>query len=483
MRYRLQQFFLIAVLLCMGGAAVSQEQLSLRGRAEELYRRYEYANAARLYTKLVDTRKPRLEDLERLATCYVEMNDYESAENWYARVVGHEDSPAENLITYGEVLKANGKYAEAKKQLETYAARTGNGERVALGLAGCDSAMAWMAAPTVHKLRNEGINTSLSEFSVFPVGGNVYYAGEPDGSMRGMDRYGWPGNSFLRVYTAGRAGNNGLSDPVIATEDINNGAYHVGPVAAAPSGDTLYVTRTYAGKDGERSKEGHRRYRTNRLELYIYTKAGDGSWSSEPFAHNNVREYSVGHAALSADGGTLYYASDMPGGHGGTDIWYSGRQPDGSWGAPVNAGSTVNSAGDELFPNMGAGNTLHYSSDGFAGMGGLDVFESTGEKARWGTPRNLRYPVNSPGDDFAYLVTFEGEEGMAGYLSSNRRGGQGGDDIYSFSFEKPRIVIVLRGTTSNKRTGDRIEAAVTLFDGEREIVAKKSSGVEGAFEF
>src|SRR5690606_33622597 len=158
------------------------------------------------------------------------------------------------------------KYREAKRQLLAYAEETGDADAVSIAIAGCDSAIVWMAAPTVHRLRNEaGVNTSLSEFSAFPAGGDVYYAGEPDGAMRGMDRYGWTGNSFLRVYTAGRAGNNGLSDPVIATEDINNGAYHVGPVAAAPSGDTLYVTRTYAGKGGERSKEGHRRYRTNRL--------------------------------------------------------------------------------------------------------------------------------------------------------------------------------------------------------------------------
>ena len=483
MRYGLQQFFLIVVLLCMGGVAVSQEQPSLRDRADELYRRYEYANAAKLYTKLVDTRKPRLEDLERLATCYVQMNDYESAENWYARVVDMEGSTAGNRLRYGDVLKANGKYAEAKQQLLTYAEETGDADAVSIAIDGCDSAIVWMASPTVHKLRNEGVNTSLSEFSAFPVGDNVYYAGEPDGAMRGMDTYGWTGNSFLRVYTADRGRNNGLSNPVIATEDINNGTYHVGPVAADASGNTLFVTRTYVGKDGERTREGQRKYRTNKLELFIFTKNGDGSWSSEPFAHNNVQEYSVGHAALSADGGTLYYASDMPGGRGGTDIWYSEKQADGSWGGPINAGSAINSAGDELFPNMGAGNTFYYSSDGFAGMGGLDVFETMGSKGDWNTPRNLRYPVNSSGDDFAYLVTFEGEEGIAGYLSSNRRGGQGSDDIYSFSFEKPRIVILLRGTTSNKQTGERIAAAVTLFDGEREIVAKKSSGVEGAFEF
>src|SRR3546814_546397 len=164
MRHQFQYLIFSAVLLCMSGAAVSQEQPSLRDRAEEAYRKYEYANAAKIYTKLVDTRKPRLEDLERLADSYWQMNDYESAENWYARVVAHEESPAENLIAYGEVLKANGKYATAKAQLEAYAARTDDGDRVALQIAGCDSAIVWMASPTVHKLRNESINTSLSEF-------------------------------------------------------------------------------------------------------------------------------------------------------------------------------------------------------------------------------------------------------------------------------------------------------------------------------
>ena len=471
------------MLFSIGATAFAQEQPSLRDRADELYRHYEYAYAAKLYAELVDTRKPRLQDLERLADSYLQMNDYESAENWYARVVGHDDSPAGNCITYGEVLRANGKYAEAKKQLEAYASRTGDAAGVALRIAGCDSALVWMANPTVHKLRNEGVNTSLSEFSAFPMDGKVYYAGEPDGVMRGADTYGWTGNSFLRVYTADRHADNRLSNPVIASDEINNGKFHVGPITADVSGNTLFVTRTYVGRDAERTKEERRKYRTNKLELFVYTKDEDGNWTAEPFAYNNVQKYSVGHAALSADDNTLYYASDMPGGQGGTDIWFSKRQADGRWGEPINAGPQINSAGDELFPNIGVDNRLYYSTDGFAGMGGLDVFTATGGGQEWTAPRNLAYPVNSSGDDFAYLTTYDGEEGMAGYLSSNRKGGQGSDDIYSFSFEKPRIVILLWGTTSNKQTGERIEATVTLFDGEREIVAKKSSGVEGAFEF
>src|SRR5690606_38389977 len=219
------------------------------------------------------------------------------------------------------------------------------------------------------------------------------------------------------------------------------------------------------------------------LELYIYRKA-DGAWEAEPFAYNDVKAYSVGHAALSIDDNVLYFVSDMPGGHGGTDIWFSERQADNSWGRPVNAGPTVNTTGDELFPSIAPDGTLYYSTDGLAGMGGLDVFKSIGSKSQWSTPENLRYPVNSAADDFAYLVYDEDETGYRGFLSSDRRGGKGGDDIYSFSYEKPQIIIILKGTTSDKATGERLPAAsVTLYDGAREIVAKKSSSGTGTFEF
>ncbi|WP_090622535.1 OmpA family protein [Parapedobacter indicus] len=476
--------FSVIMLVMTGVIVYGQEQLSLRDRADELYRTYEYANAAALYTRLADSKRPRLSDLERLADCYARMKDYEAAENWYARVVAMEGSEAENLLRYGEVLKMNAKYAEAKKQLEAYAAKTGDRDGVAVQLAGCDSALVWMADPTVHRLRNEGVNTSLSEFSVFPAGDKVYYAGEPDGHMRGAGTYGWTGNSFLRVYTADRGADNGLSNAVIADEGINNVPYHIGPVAADAAGTTLYVTRTYPGKEGSVTREERRKYRTHKLELYIYTQGDGGSWKATPFPYNKVEEYSVGHAALSRDGSILYFVSDMPGGQGGTDIWYSERQGDGSWGAPVNAGEQINSSGNELFPNIGPDGRLYYSSDGFAGMGGLDVFEATGSNQQWAAPRNLRFPVNSPGDDFAYLLTYEGEEGLAGYLSSNRKGGRGSDDIYSFTYEKPKLIILLRGTASDKNTTNRLaDVSVTLYDGTREIVAKKRTDESGTFEF
>lgn len=471
------------VLMLLTVMATAQEQPSLRNRADELYNRYEYANAVKLYTKLVDTRKPRLQDLERLADSYWKMNDYESAENWYARVVQQANSSPENLLRYGEVLKMNGKYAEAKKQLETYASQTGNAPFVSVQIAGCDSALRWMSSPTQHRLQNEAaVNTVNAEFSVFPVGNHVYYTGEPTGeSLANM--YGWTGNAYLKVYTAPLSSEGNLGTPSFADSELNSGAYHVGPIVAEADGKILYVTRTYTGKEGERQKVAGHKYRTQLLELYAYHKE-NGAWVSEPFPYNNVKEYSVGHAALSTDESILYFSSDMPGGQGGTDIWYSERQADGTWGSPINAGPTVNSAGDELFPSIGPDGTLYYSSDGFPGMGGLDIFRSTGNKDQWSNPENLKYPVNSASDDFAYLVYGEDESGFRGFLASDRKGGKGKDDIYSFSFAKPKVIIVLKGTTSDKATGERLPAAtVTLYDGEREIVAKQQSGSEGTFEF
>lgn len=254
MRYYLQSLFILTLLLLIGANAFSQEQPGLRDRADELYRKYEYANAAKIYTKLADTSKPRLEDLERLADSYWRMNDYQAAENWYARVVEMEGSTANHHLRYGDVLKANGKYVEAKRQLWKYAEATGNYDAVAVAIAGCDSATVWMADPTTHKLRNEELNSSLSEFSVFPQGDLVYYVGEPDGYMKGAARYGWTGHSFLRVYTADRLDDNTLINPVLAIESINDARYHVGPVAANATGDTLYVTRTHPGKESSIEK-------------------------------------------------------------------------------------------------------------------------------------------------------------------------------------------------------------------------------------
>ncbi|MFZ4456785.1 MAG: OmpA family protein [Bacteroidales bacterium] len=458
----------------------AQEQMGLRDKADKLFNEFQYAKAAVLYAKLNDTTTPKLKDMERLAFCFYKMNKYTDAEIWYARVIASKESSPENLIKYGEILKANALYPKAKKILKQYGTLSGRPEDVAIAISGCDSAQLWMANPTKYKIRNEvAINTENSEFALFPTSGKAYYAGEPVGD-EGDKKYGWTGNSFLRVFTATKAPNsNALSQPELASKDLNREAYHVGPISANRAGDMFFVTRTYPGKKGVLKKDSRGQYLTNNMELFIQPNVY-GKWQEPtPFAYNNVKQYSVGHAAISPNGKVLYFVSDMPGGEGGTDIWYCELEPDGSWSPCQNAGS-INTKEDELFPTMSADGTLYYSTRGLPGMGGLDIFRVKGSKDEWSKPINMRYPINSAGDDFHFILN---DSKTGGYLSSNRKNGRGGDDIYSFTIPKPKVFHFLKATVLNKVTKVKIpDAAVTLTSAGT-ILAKQSSKVDGTVLF
>lgn len=458
-----------------------QEQPTRRNRAEMYFNKLEYANAAGAYERLVDTKRPRVVDMEKLAESYLRINRYDLAENWYARVVGEKEASQAAHLNYAKALKQRGKYAEAKRQYEIYMSKYGRSETIEREIQGADSAIVWMENPLPYQLRNEEtINTARAEFSTALYGDGLLYTAEPSTSI--SKRSGMTGESYLRVYSAHTDAQGHLRDAALYGQSVNNASYHVGPVASNEAGDVLYVTRTYDGKDTERFSDNNVKWRKQNLELKVYRQSGD-SWEEEDFPYNDVQRYSLGHAALSTDGTLLYYASDMPGGYGGVDIWYSELQPDGSWGRPQNAGSAINTGGDEMFPSI-YGETLYFSSNGHVGMGGLDIFRANGAKSNFGTPKNLEYPVNSASDDFAFLIVQEDKDSKQGYLSSNRVGGQGSDDIYSFHYARPPIRIILEGITRSKTTGDILaESTVTLFGPNGQIIAKKLSDDRAFFTF
>lgn len=452
------------------GSVQGQEQPSRRNRADQLYKEMQYAKAALAYEKLVDVKKPSVSNMERLAHSYFYIKQYDLAENWYARLVAQKNVSPELRLNYAEVLKQQGKYAEAKAQYEQLLASEGTTEAISNAIHGADSAQVWMRNPTRHDLRNEKeVNTSLAEFGVVKTSNGVLYAAEPNSLLNAKS--GMTGQAFLRIYTAERKADGTLVYPNVVASAINNSAYHIGPIATNAAEDVLYVTRTFAGKDGERFKEDGAKWNKQNLELKIFRKKG-AEWVEEDFAYNNVKEYSLGHAFLSPDEQILYYASDMPGGKGGVDIWYSELQGNGSWGKPQNAGDVINTAGDEMFPTL-AGKELYFSSNGHVGMGGLDIFSAKGAKGKYEGVKNLGYPINSASDDFAYVEYGETMETKVGYLSSNRKGGAGSDDIYSFVYQKPKIRIILEGVTRDRQTGELLPAStVTLFGATGNIISK-----------
>lgn len=481
--------YVLLSCLFMVGKVFGQDQPSLRYKADLLYNKYEFAEAAKLYQVLVNKPNYELADLEHLAGCYWKMNDYDTMEQWYKKVVDDPRSTGEHLMIYGKILKGNNRYAEAKKVFNDYIAKNGNSEQAAQEIAGCDSAVSWRANPTAHKIANqEGVNTAFAEFSAVPFRDTVYYIGEPSFEAVKKKKYsGWTGHTYLHIFSATFDESMQLKDPQLADAEYHHERYHVGPIIADKEGSTLFITRTYPGKaksSVQITRENRRNYLTNNIQLYIYKKNAKGRWEGIPFKHNNVKEYSIGHAALSKDEKTLYYVSNMPGGLGGTDIWYSELMPDGTWGIPTNAGPNINTSENEMFPTIAPDGTLYFSSAGWIGMGGLDVFSSTGQRSHWSSPENLRYPVNSERDDFAYIVDSDSGEEQKGFLSSNRLGGKGDDDIYSFNY-KPKLILALRGVVYNKKTQAFISAAsVSLLNASGSVLGQRSSKEEdGTFFF
>jgi len=461
----------------------AQDQPDVRDRANRLYKEFQYARAAGIYADLADVDKPYLKDMENLANCYAKMNQYEDAEIWYARVVQHRRSNPENLIKYGRILKANAKYIKAKEIFQQYIKRTGKPLPVINDIAGCDSAMVWMSKLPYYRIKNQAaINTERAEFYVWPMkeDKSVFFMAEPALNNKTL-KYGWTGSSFLKIFKANSISGDSIAKPVLAKLDVNEAQYHVGPVITNKAGDIMFITHTYSGKETKKTKIDGRTYFDHSMELFIQSKVYGLFKDPVPFIHNNVKKYSVGHAALSVDEKTLYFVSDMPGGFGGTDIWFCTLQKNGTWGKFANAGKTINSPGNEFFPFIAPDGMLYFSSDGWPGMGGLDVFSSKGDKNKWTKPVNLKYPLNSPGDDFALYTD---NQLQSGYISSNRINGKGNDDIYAFRYEKSKKISVLSGKTIDKKSLKPLPgSAVILYDGNNNIVAQQQTDANAEFSF
>ena len=235
-----------------------------------------------------------------------------------------------------------------------------------------------------------------------------------------------------------------------------NTKFHEGTSAVLPEGGIIFTRNNYFKSSKGTSKDG-------KVKLKMYIAKGEDLKDIVPFPYNNDN-YSVGHPTVSKDGKVLIFASDMPNGSGGVDLYYSVRINDKQdWGRPVNLGRKVNTEGDEEFPFLDDNNVLYFSSNGLAGLGGLDVFSiQLKDLSPVGVPKNLGAPFNSSFDDFGVAKTGK----LTGYLSSNRLGN---DDIYSFV--QKQFGIILKGVVTDAATGMPLKnAKVTLRNGEEEEV-------------
>ena len=493
---------IIALSLLLGILMLNQTiraQTTVK-KADKQYQLYNYSKDVDLYLKAYKAKKSYAIE-QHLATSYYEMRDYKTAETWYAKLATRPENTPEDLYRYAEVLKTNAKYADAKEQYIRYYAMRLPVDTIQLNywLSSCDSAVHWIANPTTTEIKNEVyLNTPKSDWGAVKFGNNVVFASDKvstnpaekerkaapllkiDGN-KGPDRfvYGWTGNAYLDLYQSvysSTSANTTKVFPIDAGTD-----YHVGPASFTADGSEMYFTLTEVPKnltktkkdaEGVKVRKEKDDIRTIHLEIF-YSKLdrNTGKWGKpKPFAYNNPSKWSVGDPFVSADGSTLFFTSDMPGGMGGTDIYYSTRVSGGTWQSPTNLVS-VNTTGDERTPVL-HDNDFYFSSDGQKGMGGLDVFRSTREAKMntftYSKPVNMGTPVNSPMDDFAFNPT----DSVSGYFSSNRVGGTGSDDIYSYKLH-PIPELKLEGIVYNRLTRAPIPNAI--------VTLKRAEGGNGKF--
>jgi outer membrane protein OmpA-like peptidoglycan-associated protein/tetratricopeptide (TPR) repeat protein len=453
---------IIAFIILLTQSSVAQYVIK---EADEQYRLFNYSKAIDLYAQAFKKQKT-LHSAQRLADSYRLMHDFKNAESWYAIAIALPEARLanrpENILRYAEALQNNSKYTEAKTQYLSYlvSSRSPDEEYIKRLMMSCDSAIKWMKQPGwVNILSEKALNSDKSDWGWTPYDKSVVFTSDRinnsklpetdvDRPLLKFDRgdiypskkiYGWTGNNYLRLYQ--------LDGDSAKLFPINTGTdYHIGPATFTADANEMYFSVTR--REGKEAKD-EKGTRTINIEIFSSIKdPATGVWGQPiPFPHNNASQYSTGDPYITSDGKTLYFVSDMEGGKGGTDIYYSTKNNQGGWDTPVNI-VTVNTGGDERTPTLTA-DALYYASNGGIGMGGLDIFKATRNGNKFTDPQNLRYPINSPQDDFAYVSTGKN----TGYFSSERVGGAGSDDIYSF-VERPKPILAFRveGTTIDKAT-------------------------------
>ncbi|MBD3748092.1 MAG: OmpA family protein [Sphingobacteriales bacterium] len=448
---------LFIILVCSGIIVYLIPQRLLSddlGKANKYYEKYDYQYAIEIYEQLLE-KKPTLEVAQKLANCYRFTNNSAAAEKMYATVLTFPGFDPINYLYYANALKENGKFDQAKLNFLTYAERVPEKSDEAMKLANsCDAARMWLANPNTNiKIENEaGFNSEYSDFSPIAYKNGFIFVSDRDFLSSGKKLnskkiYGWTGNPYLKLYQAVNQNDTLDGDLKLSLlpEQINN-PFHNGPATISENGNIIYFTRSGI-PDGVRYSR--LKHVVMKKTIYFAVKQNEIWSDAEPFPYNSPFDYSVEHPTLSPDGQILYFASDMPGTLGGMDLFYCEKTGNG-WSKPLNCGPIINTPEDEVFPYVRKDGKLFFSSRGHITIGGLDIFSATGSKNNWTDPENLKAPMNSSKDDFGVYYF---ADNLTGFLSSNRPGGKGSDDIYLFSERPKALFFAVNGEVVDKKEG------------------------------
>ena len=451
-------------------------------KANEMYKNFSYVDAIKSYERIAQKGFVNQEMLQSLGNAYYYNAEYKKALPWYEQLFqeGKYKVKPEYYYRYAQTLKSVGDYTQADKMMAKFVELTNaNDTRAALFEENKDYQTVIKNNSGRFQLNNASINTENSEYGTALYGDKIVFAGATDArkAKRGVSQ--WTGESFYDLYEAEHFDQK-LGSRKPFSSSINTQFNESTPVFTK-DGNTMYFTRNnYVNR-----KLGSDIENTILLKILRATKDKNGNWGNIVEVPFNSDQYNVAHPALSPDEKYLYFASDMPGSFGNSDIFRVEILGDNQYGTPENLGNIINTAGRESFPYISKDNVLYYSSDGIPGLGGLDIFavkfNADGSTSK---PVNIGMPGNSADDDFCFVFN---SDSKIGFLTSNRPGGKGKDDIYSFHEDKPLLFSCqknIKGIVKDAKTKAVIaDAKVILSDKVMKEVSTDKSKTDGTFTF
>ena len=451
-------------------------------KANEMYKNFSYVDAIKIYERIAQKGFVNQEMLQSLGNAYYYNAEYKKALPWYEQLFqeGKYKVKPEYYYRYAQTLKSVGDYTQADKMMAKFVELTNaNDTRAALFEENKDYQTVIKNNSGRFQLNNASINTENSEYGTTFYGDKIVFAAAVDAKKAKGGISQWTGESFYDLYEADHYLQK-LGTRKSFSSTINTKFNESTPVFTK-DGNTMYFTRNnYVNK-----KVGSDIENTILLKILRATKDKNGNWGNVVEVPFNSDQYNVAHPALSPDEKYLYFASDMAGSFGNSDIFRVEIFGDNQYGTPENLGNIINTAGRESFPYISKDNVLYYSSDGIPGLGGLDIFavkfNADGSTSK---PVNIGMPGNSADDDFCFVFN---SDSKIGFLTSNRPGGKGKDDIYSFHEDKPLLFSCqknIKGIVKDAKTKAVIaNAKVILSDKVMKEVGKDQSKTDGTFTF
>jgi peptidoglycan-associated lipoprotein len=444
---------LLILLVILLGSCSARKYLNTAATSYEIG---EYFHSIEKYKKAYRSQKLRNEKGDiafHIAEAYYHLSDFAKATVWYKNAIKQKNSDPLCMLHYADCLKGTQKYDEAIVWYQTYLGVKPDDQYAKNGVEASKVAKSWLDNPSRYMVAVvKELNSKDNDYCPVFVGGRdneVILTSTREPATGGKRKSNITGTRFADLFTSKfEIQKQKWGIPKLLEENnVINTTNDEGAATLSERGDLMIFTRCKYDKSKDLGAE------------LLVANQSRGEWSEPTLLELVGDSLTEAHPSLSADGTTLYFVSDRPGGYGGKDIWMA-KGKGNAFDKPVNLGPEINTPGDEMFPYIRENGDLYFSSNYHPGIGGLDIFKAVkDEKGKW-VVENMKAPINSPGDDFG--ITFIKGEVEKGLFSSNRKGSKS-DDIYSFYL--PPKVFNASGEIFNKETDQKIDGAMVRIIG------------------